>query len=24
MPYEQRYAWVMRFDEEGTIVQVCR
>jgi len=22
MPYEQRYAWVMRFDEQGTIVQV--
>ncbi|KAK0932540.1 hypothetical protein LTR29_015868 [Friedmanniomyces endolithicus] len=22
MPYPQRYAWVMRFDESGTIVQV--
>ncbi|KAI7365268.1 hypothetical protein KC354_g5008 [Hortaea werneckii] len=22
MPYPQRYAWVMRFDENGTIVQV--
>ena len=21
MPYEQRYAWAMRFDEQGTIVQ---
>lgn len=24
MPYPQRYAWVMRFDESGTIVQVGR
>lgn len=24
MPYPQRYAWVMRFDENGTIVQVGR
>lgn len=22
MDYPQRYAWVMRFDERGTIVQV--
>ncbi|TKA28736.1 hypothetical protein B0A50_03064 [Salinomyces thailandicus] len=22
MPYPQRYAWIMRFDESGTIVQV--
>ncbi|GAB7363892.1 hypothetical protein MBLNU230_g4455t1 [Neophaeotheca triangularis] len=22
MPYNQTYAWVMRFDEQGTIVQV--
>lgn len=22
MPYPQRYAWVMRFDERGVIVQV--
>lgn len=22
MPYEQRYAWVMRFNDQGTIVQV--
>ena len=23
MKYPQRYAWFLRFDEEGTIVQVC-
>lgn len=24
MDYNQRYAWVMRFDDKGVIVQVCR
>ena len=23
MEYQQRYSWVMRFDEKGVIVQVC-
>lgn len=23
MDYRQRYSWVMRFDEQGIIVEVC-
>ena len=23
MEYPQRYAWIMRFDQNGTIVEVC-